>query len=155
MYFPDHFYPSAIRGWWSIVTASGICLSVCLSIQFLLAYIHYWHQTITAYLPWPILVPRCYYFGSLTFDLSMVTLTLILFVTTKLPEPNITSIPKRYICCVLQISRTRLMTSYKNIIEIKHHMHAKMVHLVNLANILYKFYGEWTWLTFDILFKVR
>ncbi len=33
-------------------------LYVCLSIQFLLAYIHDWHQTITAYLPCPVLVPR-------------------------------------------------------------------------------------------------
>ncbi len=30
---------------------------VCLSIQFLPAYIHDWHQTITAYLPCPVLVP--------------------------------------------------------------------------------------------------
>ncbi len=42
-----------------------------------------------------------YYFGSPTFDLDTMTLTFTLLVTTKLPEPNITSIPKWYICCIL------------------------------------------------------
>ncbi len=55
---PIGFYPSAILGRWCLVVGSGICPSVCLSIQFLLAYIHDWYQTITAYLPCPILVPR-------------------------------------------------------------------------------------------------
>ncbi len=32
-------------------------MSVCLSIQFLLTYIHYWYQTIIAYLQCPVLVP--------------------------------------------------------------------------------------------------
>ncbi len=52
-----------------------------------------------------------YYFGSPTFDLGMVTLTLTLLVTAKLPEPNITWIPKWYICCVLPISRMSLKGS--------------------------------------------
>ncbi len=47
----------------------SVCLSVCLSIQFLLAYIHNWHQTITAYLPCPVLVPR-------TIILALQPLTL-------------------------------------------------------------------------------
>ncbi len=82
-----------------------------------------------------------YYFGSLTFDLGTVILTLTLLVTAKLPESKINSIPKRYICCILPISRMSLKgkTCYNNTIWIKHHIHAKTVHLVNLANILYKF----------------
>ncbi len=47
----------------------SVCLSVCLSIQFLLAYIHDWHQTITAYLPCPVLVPH-------TITLALRPLTL-------------------------------------------------------------------------------
>ncbi len=98
------FYPLAILGQWGIVVSSGICssvyASVCLSIQFLLAYIHYWHQTITAYLPCPVLVP-----STPTFDLGTVTFTLTLLVNTKLPERNITSMPKWYICCILSISQ--------------------------------------------------
>ncbi len=42
---------------------------VCLSIQFLLAYIHDWHQTITTYLPCPVLVPH-------TIILALQPLTL-------------------------------------------------------------------------------
>ncbi len=43
------FYPTAIFGRWD--------MSVPLFIQFLLAYIHDWHQTITAYLLCLVLVP--------------------------------------------------------------------------------------------------
>ncbi len=46
-----------------------------------------------------------YYFGSPTFNLSTVTFTLTLLVSTKLPERNIPSMPKRYICCILPISQ--------------------------------------------------
>ncbi len=42
---------------------------ICLSIQFLLAYIYDWHQTITAYLPCPVLVPH-------TIILALLLLTL-------------------------------------------------------------------------------
>ncbi len=50
-----------------------------------------------------------YYFGSPTFDLGVVTFTLTLLFTAKLPERNIPSMPKRYICCILSISKTSSM----------------------------------------------
>ncbi len=93
---------------WFLSPGQGILSSrvdpyVCLSIQLLLPFLHYWHQTITAYLPCPVLVP-------LTIILALQPLTLAqwpwtFLVTSKLPKQNITSMPKRYICCILPISQ--------------------------------------------------
>ncbi len=100
-----------------------------------------------------------YYFGSLTFDLGMVTFTLTLLVTAKLPERNIPSMPKRYICCILPISQMSSMgsdlgwtlshfsTSHRSLQDLLQqyylyqtsHPFYKREHLVNLAIILYTF----------------
>ncbi len=105
------FYPSAILGQWGIIVASGICPSVCLyvclsvhpispSLYKLLTSNH--HCTFTM----PITCTPHHYVCSQTFELGVVTFSLTLLVTTKLPERNITSMPKRYICCILPISQT-------------------------------------------------
>ncbi len=52
-----------------------------------------------------------YYFGSPTFDLGTVIFTLTLLVTSKLPERNMLSMPKRYIYCILLISQMSLKCS--------------------------------------------
>ncbi len=62
-----HTWP---MGYWRSLRHLSVCLSVCLSIQFLLAYIYYWHQTITAYLPCPVLVAH-------TIILALRPLTLV------------------------------------------------------------------------------
>ncbi len=104
------FYPSAILGRWSIVVASVISLSVCLSLS-LSVYpispsLYTWltsnHHCIFT-MPSPYTLHYC--FGSLAFDLGMVTFTMTLLFTTKLPERNIPSMPKQYICCILPISQ--------------------------------------------------
>ncbi len=105
---------------------------VCLSIQFLLAYIHDWHQTITAYLPCSVLVPRTIILALWLLTLAqwpLPWLCLLLqnclnetshqcqngtfaascqylrwLVTTILSESNITSMLKGNIWWILQIS---------------------------------------------------
>ncbi len=108
--FHSSFYPSAILGRWGIVVAFGvnpsIHLYVCLSIHTIVPNL-YTLLTSNHYCIF-IMASTCishYYFGSPTFDHGAVTFTLLLLVTTKLPEQNITSMPKQYICCILPISQ--------------------------------------------------
>ncbi len=88
------------------------CLSVSLSVHPKSPSLYTWLTSNHHYIfSMPITCTLHYYFGSSIFDLGMVTFTLTLFVTAKLPEWNITSIPKRYICCILPISRMSLKGS--------------------------------------------
>ncbi len=150
----NSFYPSAILGRWGTVVASGICPSVHLSVHQI-----YWHQTIIAYLPCPVLVPR-------TIILSPRPLTLVrwpLLVTAKLPERNITSIPKRYICCILSISQMNSKGTFQG--HIGHHdlgLCLIVQYCLNRTShqcqngTFGEFYQSLWWvLTFDLLFKVR
>ncbi len=103
----DHNFVHFLMVWflplgrWGIV-ASSICLSVHPISPSRYTWLTSNHWCIFAM---PSTCISHYYFGSRTFDLGMVTFTLTLLVTTKLPEQNIPSIPKLYICCILPISQ--------------------------------------------------
>ncbi len=146
----------------------SVCPSIHLSIQLLLALLTSNHQCIFTM---PSTCTSHYYFGSPTFDLGTVTFTLTLLVTTKLPERNITSMPKWYICCILPLSQTSLKGSdlgwtwptFQG--QIGHHdveLFLLVQYCLNKTShqcqncIFGEFYQYLEWfLTFDLLFKVR
>ncbi len=78
-------------------------MSVCLSIQFLLAYIHYWHQTITAYLP--ILVPH-------TIILALRPLTLAWW-----PLPWLCLLPQNYLNQTSHQYQNGTFAAFANILD--------------------------------------
>ncbi len=101
---------------------------VCLSIQFLLAYIYDGDQSITAYLPQNYLNQTSHQYQNCTFAAFCQYLGWVWSAVTLVD---------RWPTFHGQIGHCK--TYYNNIIWIKHHIHAKREHLVNLANILYTF----------------
>ncbi len=117
---------------------------VCLSIQFLLAYIHDWHQTITVYLPCPVLVPHTIILALWPLTLAWWLWPLLCLLLQNYLNQTSYQYQNGTFAAFLKGSDlggplTHCKTCYNNAIWIKRHIHAKTECLVNLANILYKF----------------